>query len=79
MKSFRSSAIVIGLILVVTAAYNLGRFDERSGNGVAHAQGKDDALARATRAQPNRDAYFPNTEDLGSDEMRVIACGTGMC
>ncbi|SFB72949.1 guanitoxin biosynthesis MBL fold metallo-hydrolase GntH [Tropicimonas isoalkanivorans] len=26
----------------------------------------------------NRDAYYPNTEDLAPDEMRVIACGTGM-
>ena len=25
-----------------------------------------------------RDVYYPNTEALGSDEMRVIACGTGM-
>jgi ribonuclease Z len=24
------------------------------------------------------DVYFPNTEDLGPEEMRVIACGTGM-
>jgi ribonuclease Z len=24
------------------------------------------------------DVYFPNSEDLGADEMRVIACGTGM-
>jgi len=27
---------------------------------------------------PERDVYYPNTEALGSDEMRVIACGTGM-
>ena len=26
----------------------------------------------------HRDVYYPNTEALGSDEMRVIACGTGM-
>ena len=26
----------------------------------------------------HRDAYYPNTEDLDPDEMRVIACGTGM-
>ena len=26
----------------------------------------------------NRDVYFPNSEDLAPDEMRVIACGTGM-
>ena len=25
----------------------------------------------------SRDSYFPNTELLGSDEMRVIALGTG--
>jgi ribonuclease Z len=25
-----------------------------------------------------RDAYYPNSEDLAPDEMRVIACGTGM-
>jgi len=25
-----------------------------------------------------RDVYYPNTEALGADEMRVIACGTGM-
>ncbi|MEJ2270026.1 MAG: hypothetical protein P8Y04_09675 [Desulfobulbaceae bacterium] len=25
-----------------------------------------------------RDVYYPNSEDLGRDEMRVIACGTGM-
>jgi len=27
---------------------------------------------------PERDVYFPNTEILAADEMRVIACGTGM-
>lgn len=26
----------------------------------------------------DRDVYYPNTEALGADEMRVIACGTGM-
>jgi ribonuclease Z len=25
-----------------------------------------------------RDVYYPNSEDLGRNEMRVIACGTGM-
>lgn len=25
-----------------------------------------------------RDTYYPNSEDLAEDEMRVIACGTGM-
>lgn len=26
----------------------------------------------------HRDVYYPNTEDLKPDEMRVVACGTGM-
>jgi len=31
-----------------------------------------------TKARADLDVYFPNTEDLSPDEMRVIACGTGM-
>jgi len=31
-----------------------------------------------TKARADRDTYYPNTEDLAPDEMRVIACGTGM-
>ena len=32
----------------------------------------------AVKALPERDVYYPGTEDLASDEMRVTACGTGM-
>jgi ribonuclease Z len=31
----------------------------------------------ATEALENRGVYFPGTEDLEPDEMRIIACGTG--
>ncbi len=30
-----------------------------------------------TKARP-RDTYYPNSEDLKPDEMRIVACGTGM-
>ena len=30
------------------------------------------------KALADHDAYYPGTEDLASDEMRVTACGTGM-
>jgi len=30
------------------------------------------------KALSDRDVYYPGTEDLAPDEMRVIACGTGM-
>jgi ribonuclease Z len=31
-----------------------------------------------TKATKNLDVYYPGTEDLDSDEIRVIACGSGM-
>jgi len=31
-----------------------------------------------TGIAPDRYVYYPGTEELGSDEIRVIACGTGM-
>jgi ribonuclease Z len=41
-----------------------------------------DADKKTTEVSPvlarPRDTYYPNTEDLKPDEMRVIACGTGM-
>ncbi len=49
--------------------------------GYGMGQLRDDGLA-AQGVSPTmameRDYYVPNTEDLASDEMRVIACGTGM-
>ncbi len=39
----------------------------------------DDAQAQVSPVMAReRDVYFPNSEDLDPDEMRVIACGTGM-
>ncbi len=32
----------------------------------------------AVQAVSDRDVYYPGTETLASDEMRVVACGTGM-
>jgi ribonuclease Z len=81
-RLFRRGGTLLVSILVLAAAYSFGRFEERSRSSVARAesskQASEKAVARATRALPDRDAYFPNSEDLGPDEMRIIACGTGM-
>ena len=45
--------------------------------GVATAQEKNAPLISPTEAR-ERDFYAPNSETLAPDEMRVIACGTGM-
>ena len=52
---------------------------ENLGVPTAQAQGSEEATPKISpvKARP-RDSYFPNSEDLGPDEMRVIACGTGM-
>ena len=44
--------------------------------GTAFAAGG--AVQTRTGVAPDRYAYYPGTEELGPDEMRVVACGTGM-
>jgi ribonuclease Z len=44
---------------------------------VALAQGPEEAQVSPTEPRA-RDVYYPNSEKLEPDEMRVIACGTGM-
>jgi ribonuclease Z len=39
---------------------------------------KDASAEEATSSYPSRSVYFPGTEELKPDEMRVISCGTGM-
>jgi ribonuclease Z len=36
------------------------------------------AESSPVQALDERDVYYPGSEDLGPDEMRVVACGTGM-
>lgn len=45
---------------------------------VATAQAAVKSEISPVKAVPNRAAYFPGTEDLGPDEMRVISLGTAM-
>jgi len=42
------------------------------------AAAQDDATKISPVKARARDFYAPNSEDLGPDEMRLIACGTGM-
>jgi ribonuclease Z len=75
VKSMMTMAVITA---VGTMAYVLGYFDGRDGNeliGVAHAANKPPISP--VDARP-RDVYYPNSENLAPDEMRVIACGTGM-
>jgi ribonuclease Z len=69
-----SRTTLIGLIAVLAIAIGLGYVIGRSApDGDAVAQDN-----RATQGNPDREVYFPNTEALAPDEMRIISCGTGM-
>ncbi len=44
----------------------------------AHAKETSVPVMSPVKALEDRDTYFPGTEDLKPDEMRIVACGTGM-
>jgi ribonuclease Z len=78
-----AKVILLGVSVIVVAGllYLWGHSDARSGKafglpGVAVA---DEGSPKFSPVMArDRDFYTPNSEDLGPNEMRLIACGTGM-
>ena len=66
---------VVAIFLAVTVTYQWGRLAELSSllTLVGEANAKETSEERKYR-----DHYYPGTEQLAPDEMRVIALGTGM-
>jgi len=61
----------IATVLALAVGYGVG----------INMASEDQAIAvelSPVKANPDRDRYFPGTEDLSPDEMRVVALGTGM-
>ena len=73
MKKGILAFLTIGLFL--TATYQFGRLAERS--NVPDLIGESNAQ-ETSKKRKYRDHYYPGTEELAADEMRVIALGTGM-
>ena len=78
-----SAKVVLGFVVgaCASAALLLSVSPDREVglNSAIAAEGQADSLAWSpTKPYPTRDVYFPGMETLGPDEMRVIACGTGM-
>jgi len=72
-------------ILGAVAIYLAGHWDGREGRPVsefllgATAAVAEESKSKVSPVDPRpRDVYYPNSEKLAPDEMRVIACGTGM-
>ncbi|UCF02383.1 MAG: MBL fold metallo-hydrolase [Deltaproteobacteria bacterium] len=73
-------AIVAVAALAMVAGYMKGHHDGSVGRILQLSPEAQAAKAKMSPVKPleNRDVYYPGTEPLGPDEMRVVALGTGM-
>ncbi len=69
-----AALIGVGIIIGVYLSNDTQDFPSFSSSAIA-AGGK---VESPTAVAPNRYVYYPGTEQLKPDEVRVIACGTGM-
>ena len=68
-------------VVVMTMVYTMGWREDPSALETAfinEAQAAGGMQKAPKDAAPDRYVYYPSTEDLDPDEIRVIACGTGM-
>ena len=81
MKSLKRILTVVGVAIVSVSFYYWGHQDGQTGrqfeltSEAIAAENQEEVSP--VKARP-RDTYYPNSEDLLPDEMRVVACGTGM-
>lgn len=93
MIRMRGIVPALGLMAIIVAAYLVGRQNgatdgdapflgevRAAGEAVESTPRATPAAARYSRtgAVKDRTVYYPGTEELAPDEMRVVACGTGM-
>ena len=74
--------LVSTLIFVLLVGIALGVYKDEITNKSyvtrAEAAKKNKSTSSPVKALSDRDVYYPGSEDIKPDEMRVIACGTGM-
>ena len=71
--------IVFIAAVMLVAGYLLGQLDRFTVHGlVDEAEAAGGPVTGPNTVAPDRYAYYPGTEILAQDEVRVIACGTGM-
>ena len=84
MKSLKKVLAGSAIAVAAAAVYQWGHMDGAGGNSPglmqsAHAAGAAVASGWSpTEPSPTHGVYYPGTEALDPDEMRVIACGSGM-
>jgi len=70
------------IIAITLAVYVFGHYQGVTSDGMTvfkeAVAAENKSSASPVKALAERDVYYPGTEDLAPDEMRVVACGTGM-
>jgi ribonuclease Z len=77
---FRNSRIVLATLavaVVLSVGWQLG-FSGKSIDPISEAEAAGGVIKGPNVVAPDRYVYYPGTEVLAKDEVRVIACGTGM-
>lgn len=64
--------------IAIHIAYMIGNSDGREGKEIVRTVHASSSPAISPVEPRANDVYFPNTERLAPDEIRVIACGIGM-
>ena len=81
MRRVKLIAIVAVFALPLVGAYMLGMYSGPTGKGLPltkEAQAAAGVVTDPAGTVPDRYVYYPGTEKLAKDEVRVVACGTGM-
>ena len=66
---------------MLTAGYLWGYLERSTEHEIGllnEAEAAGGVVQSPTDIAPDRYVYYPGTEELAEDEIRVIACGTGM-
>ncbi len=81
----RISGMAVVVMVLIACAYVLGRNTERIaresgllGSAAMAAQSKAPAEVSPVKVFPDREIYYPGTEEIGPEEIRMVALGTGM-
>ena len=78
MKQTLTTVCLLAAGIFIYQLGYVGGSTSKSGLSPVSAASAETAVAVSPVKARERDVYYPNTEDLKPDEMRVIACGTGM-
>jgi ribonuclease Z len=76
----RRTTLAIAVAIAFSAGAFWGLFRDSINDGLVRAveAAGPRAASSPVKAIQEREIYYPGTEDLAPDEMRVTACGTGM-